>query len=164
VKKWLIGLLVLGLFAFTACEVKAQSLPDNGLTITKEQTTHWQYFKTQTAIGSNPGTDTAFYNPSNGTETASGAINTTAYTQALSIDYILNTLGSTGVDLTIWGRFANSPQWSILHTESIGTSTATIQHIEVEERPEALRVGNQATGVAGIDSIDIWVRGQGWAE
>ena len=163
-KKWFIGLLMLGLFAFTACEINAQSLPNSGLTFQKNETKHWQYFKTQTAVVSDPGTSTAFYNPADGTDNQAGAINTTAYTQALSVDYRVNTLGSTGIDLTIWGRFGASLEWSILHTEPLGTSTTTIQHIEVEERPEALRVGNQATGVAGTDSIDIWVRGNGWAE
>lgn len=141
-----------------------QSLPNSGLTFENNQTKHWQYFKTQTADASNPGTGAVFYNPDDGTNNEAGAINTTAYTQALSVDYKVITLGSTGIDLTIWGRFGNSPEWSLLHTESIGAVTTDIQHIEVEERPEALRVGNQATGVAGTDEIDIWVRGQGWVE
>lgn len=144
----------------------APSLPNNGLIIQENETKHWQYFKTQTADASNPGTSEPFYNPSDGTGDQAGAINTTAYTQALSVDYRVTLLGSTGIDLTIWGRFGTSEdsEWSILHTESITAITTDIQHIEVEERPEALRVGNQATGVAGADSIDIWVRGQGLAE
>lgn len=170
-QKWLKLILIHSFIAYVlsmscASGVFAQNVTGSGVTVTKSSTKLKTFFRVEVALNQDPGTSTATYNPAGLSTEVAGEINTTRFTENIVVQYHVPLLGSSGIDLTVLGKFGTDTNWSTLDTVSISgtTGTNTYGFIDVTEKPRAVRVGVIATGTDGTDAISAWVHGEGWAE
>jgi hypothetical protein len=109
---------------------------------------------------------TEVFNPASGVSITSGSIDTTQYTEDLTVQISVPTLGSTGIDVTAYGQFTikeSAEGWVPLWTESISTITtnSTLKAFTIQEQPVRTRVGTASTGVDGTDDCTVLLLGRG---
>ncbi len=113
------------------------------------------------ASGEDFGTATASYNQANESAATSGWINTEDYNDDIVIHVDLETLGSTGVDITLEGLLTDDTTSPILlWTESFSGVNTGYSRV-VGTPTKYFRVGGQATGTDGTDSCTIKIRAEG---
>lgn len=109
---------------------------------------------------------TEIFNSASGVAITSGSINTSQFTDSLTAQISVATLGSTGIDVTIYGQFTieNSAKgWVNLWTESIAatTTTSTLISVPIQEKPVRTRVGTNSTGSDATDDVTVLLLGEG---
>ena len=158
--------LVVLIVASVSMEAMSQNVTGSGMSTIKSNTKTKQFFKSTVCLNDDPGTSTVVYNDADESTDVAGSVNVTRYDEEITVEWHVPTLGSTGIDITMLGRFGTDTGWALLDTESITAVTGTSTHgtITIQEKPMWFKVGRQATGVDGVDDISIWIRGSGWAE
>lgn len=136
----------------------------DGLVFDEKETKFWQTFSTIIADATDP-TNTAVFNPAKESTNIAGAVNKSAYNEYISVKYIVPTLGSTGINITVWGcdglNASGVAEWELLYTEVITSTNSVWNSFAVEERPNWIRIGYQSTGTDGTDVVSVSLFGRG---
>lgn len=161
-----IRLVIIGLLGVLAVHQPicyAKIVTKNGVTLNKTETRNKQFIYAAIQTDNNCGTSTATYNDAGESAISSGAINVAGYNDAILIQMEVSTLGSTGVNYLIEGstevKIAN---WGEIDTVSFDAVTTKDYILPILEGAlKWIRVGTQATGTEGTDSVSSKIMAEG---
>ncbi len=162
-------LIIIGAFGALAIHQAicyAATTTVNGVIVTTHEITDAKYksvviMDTHDNAAGN-GTTTYEYNDSIGSDTAAGAVNVVEYNDDMGVQIRIDTLGSTGLDIRVEGRFGTPTQWAEIVTKSFSAVTTIDYVINVAETPRFIRVGGKPSGTKGTDSYTITGLYKGW--
>jgi hypothetical protein len=144
-------ILVTALTLFTGTVWAAD---ENGITRTDTYFDKYRKSEYTFFVDYDPGTDTMVYNQAAGTSTTSGSVEAKKFLDGKLFQIRIPTLGSTGAEIVLYGQAANTTGWTEIARYS--ANSAEDDYIPVSENWDRIRVGMQATGTDGVDSISVY--------
>ncbi len=144
------------LLALFTCSSIANGATENG--ITRTDTREGQYYIYSEYVFFNDydfGTATMVYNGAGSSTATAGSVVARRYMTSKVIQIQVPTLGSTGVNINIYGQAGTDTNWGLI--EGYATSSATTQSklIEISENVDNIRIGGQATGTDSTDLVTV---------